>query len=74
MNEHKQEVVGDCNEAIEKFDWTQQEFGIAPEVNDITEAVMSIVWQAAIDLIYLQPMSLNRDTLIERMKRWMEAE
>ena len=73
MNEHKQEVVGDCEEAIERLDWSQLEFGIPPDTEDMVSAVMAIVWQAAIDFIYQQPMTLNRDTLIERMKRWMES-
>ncbi len=75
MSEWKQEAYGDAAEAIDQMDaWSQLEFGYSPESSEIVDAVAPIIWQAAIDFIYQQPMTLNRDTLIERMKRWMEAE
>ena len=69
----RHEMHTDAVEAIDALDWSQLEFGHTPETEEIVDTVAPIVWQAAIDFIYQQPMTLNRDTLIERMKRWMEA-
>lgn len=69
----RHEMHTDAVDAINAMDWSQLEFGYAPETEAMVDAVVPIVWQAAIDFIYQQPMTLNRDTLIERMKRWMEG-
>lgn len=64
----------DVVDALEALDWSQLEFGYAPDSEEMADVAMPIVWQAALDFIYEQPMTLTRDTLIERMKRWMEAD
>lgn len=66
------EMYGDAIVAIDNLDgWSQLEFGHAPESEEIANVVAGIVWQAALDFIYQQPATLSRDTLIERMRRWM---
>lgn len=68
------ELRTDVADAIDAMDWSQLEFGYAPDSEEMADVVMPIVWQVALDFIYEQPMTLTRDTLIERMKRWMEAQ
>lgn len=70
----RHEMRTDVAEALDAMDWSQLEFGWIADSEEMADVVMPIVWQAAIDFIYQQPMNLNRDTLIERMKRWMEEE
>lgn len=69
----RHEMHTDAVDAIDALDWSQLEFGHTPETEVMVDAVVPIVWQAALDFIYEQPMTLTRDTLIERMKRWMES-
>ena len=70
----RHEMHTDAVDEIRAMGWMQTEFGWIADPEEIVDAVAPIVWQAALDFIYQQPMTLNRDTLIERMKRWMEAE
>lgn len=70
----RHEMHTDAVDEISAMGWMQTEFSWIADPEEIVDAVAPIVWQAALDFIYEQPMTLTRDTLIERMKRWMEAE
>lgn len=63
------ELRTDVVDAIDAMDWSQLEFGYAPDSEEMADVVMPIVWQAALDFIYEQPMTLTRDTLTERWKQ-----